>query len=153
MKKFNLTFLFSFLAIALYAQDSYMEIVRSTIKNEKKVLIAEVMQFTDEESLAFWPVYNEFDEKLYKINTDYYNIVKDFADNFENMSAEKATDIINKASKYDLAREKLKSKYSKKIMKVISPQKTLRFMQASNKIQIMIDAQLAAEIPLLESIE
>ena len=111
------------------------------------------MQFTDEESLAFWPVYNEFDEKLYKINTDYYNIIKDFADNFENMSAEKATDIINKASKYDLAREKLKSKYSKKIMKVISPQKTLRFMQASNKIQIMIDAQLAAEIPLLESIE
>ena len=153
MKKINLTFLFSFLAIALYAQDSYMEIVRSTIKNEKKVLIAEVMQFTDEESLAFWPVYNEFDEKLYKINTDYYNIIKDFADNFENMSAEKATDIINKASKYDLAREKLKSKYSKKIMKVISPQKTLRFMQASNKIQIMIDAQLAAEIPLLESIE
>ncbi|MCK5467469.1 MAG: hypothetical protein KAI99_03140 [Cyclobacteriaceae bacterium] len=153
MKKFNLTFLFSFLAIALYAQDSYMEIVRSTIKNEKKVLIAEVMQFTDEESLAFWPVYNEFDEKLYKINTDYYNIIKDFADNFENMSAEKATDIISKAGKYDLEREKLKSKYSKKIMKVISPQKTLRFMQASNKIQIMIDAQLAAEIPLLESIE
>jgi len=153
MKKFNLTFLFSFLAIALYAQDSYMEIVRSTIKTEKKALIAEVMEFTDEESLAFWPVYNEFDEKLYKINTDYFNIVKDFADNFENMSADKATDIINKAGKYSLEKEKLKNKYSKKIMKVIPPQKTLRFLQASNKIEIMIDAQLATEIPLLESIE
>lgn len=38
-------------------------------------------------------------------------------------------------------------------MKVLSPQKTLRFMQASSKIEVMIDAQLAAEIPLLESVE
>ena len=153
MKKINLTFLFSFLAIALYAQDSYMEIVRSTIKTEKKALIAEVMQLSDEESTVFWPVYNEFEENMYKLNTDYFKLVQEFADNFENMSAEKATDIINKATKYSLDKEKLNKKYIKKIMKVLSPQKTLRFMQASSKIEIMIDAQLAAEIPLLESIE
>ena len=110
MKKINLTFLFSFLAIALYAQDSYMEIVRSTIKTEKKALIAEVMQLSDEESVVFWPVYNEFEENMYKLNTDYYNIVKEFADNFENMSAEKATYILKKANKYSLDREKLKNK-------------------------------------------
>lgn len=153
MKKNNLTFLLSFLAIALYAQDSYMEIVRSTIKTEKKALIAEVMQLSDEESGVFWPVYNEFEENMYKLNTDYFVLVQEFADNFENMSAEKATDIINKATKYSLDREKLNKKYVKKIMKVLSPQKTLRFMQASSKIEVMIDAQLAAEIPLLESIE
>ena len=153
MKKINLTVLFSFFAIALYAQDSYMEIVRSTIKTEKKALIAEVMELTDEESSAFWPVYNEFEENMYKLNTDYFNIVMEFADNYENMSAEKATDILNKVSKYSLDKEKLKKKYIKKIMKVLSPQKTLRFMQASSKIEVMIDAQLASEIPLLESIE
>ncbi len=153
MKKINLTLLLSFCAIALYAQDSYMEIVRSTINNEKKVLIAEVMQLTNEESSVFWPVYNEFEEQMYKINTDYYNLINEFADNFEHMSAETATDIINKAGKLDIAREKLKSKYNKKMMKVISPQKTLRFAQASNKIEVMIDAQLASQIPLLESIE
>ena len=153
MKKINLTILFSFFAIALYAQDSYMEIVRSTIKTEKKALIAEVMELTDEESSAFWPVYNEFEENMYKLNTDYFNIVMEFADNYENMSAEKATDILNKVSKYSLDKEKLKKKYIKKIMKVLSPQKTLRFMQASSKIEVMIDAQLASEIPLLESIE
>ena len=153
MKKINLTFLLSFLAIALYAQDSYMEIVRSTIKTEKKALIAEVMQLSDEESSVFWPVYNEFEENMYKLNTDYFKLVQEFADNFENMSAEKATDILKKANKYSLDREKLKNKYIKKIMKVLSPQKTLRFMQASSKIEVMIDAQLAAEIPLLESIE
>ena len=153
MKKFNLTFLFCFVAVAIYAQDSYMEIVRSTIKTEKKALIAEVMQLSDAESGVFWPVYNEYEDKLYKLNTDYYNIVKDFADNFENMSAEKATEIILKANKFSSDEAKLEKTYLKKMMKVISPQKTLRYFQASNKIQVMIDAQLAAEIPLLESIE
>ena len=69
MKKISLTLALSLFAIALYAQNSYMEIVRSTIKTEKKALIAEVMQLSDEENLAFWDVYNEFDEKHYKLNT------------------------------------------------------------------------------------
>lgn len=153
MKKFNLTFLLCFVAVAIYAQDSYMEIVRSTIKTEKKALIAEVMQLSDAESGVFWPVYNEYEDKLYALNTDYYNIVKEFADNFENMSADKATEIILKANKFSSDEAKLEKTYLKKMMKVISPQKTLRYFQASNKIQVMIDAQLAAEIPLLESIE
>ena len=153
MKKINLTILFSFFAIALYAQDSYMEIVRSTIKTEKKALIAEVMELTDEEGTQFWPVYNEFEESMYKLNTDYFNIVKEFADNYENMTYEKATDILNKVGKYSVSKEKLKSKYVKKVLKVLSPQKTLRFAQASSKIEVMIDAHLATEIPLLEGIE
>ncbi len=153
MKKINLTILFSFFAIALYAQDSYMEIVRSTIKTEKKALIAEVMELTDDESTVFWPVYNEFEENMYKLNTDYFNLVVEFADNYEKMSADKATEILNKALKYRVAKEKLNSKFIKKLLKVLSPQKTLRFAQASSKIEVMIDAQLASEIPLLESIE
>lgn len=153
MKKVTLTLLVSFFAITLYAQNSYMEIVRSTIKTEKKALIAEVMELSDTENIPFWEVYNEYDEKLYKLNTNYFTVVTDFADNFENMSSEKATELLNKASKHSIDIAKLEKTYLKKMTKVISPQKTLRFFQAMNKIQVMIDAQLAAEIPLLESIE
>lgn len=153
MKKITLTTLFSCFIISIYAQNSYMEIVRSTIKTEKKALIAEVMQLSDAESIPFWEVYNEYDEKLYKLNTEYFSLVMDFADNFEGMSAEKASEILIKANKHDIDAAKLEKTYLKKMAKVVSPQKTLRFFQAMNKIQVMIDAQLAAEIPLLESIE
>lgn len=153
MKKVTLTLLVSFFAITLYAQNSYMEIVRSTIKTEKKALIAEVMELSDTENIPFWEVYNEYDAKLYKLNTDYFSIVTDFADNFENMSDEQATDLLNRATKYSIDVAKLEKTYMKKIAKVLSPKKTVRFYQAMNKIQAMIDAQMAAEIPLLESIE
>ena len=153
MKKVYLTLICSLCAVALYAQNSYLEIVRSTIKTEKKALIAEVMQLSDAESKPFWDLYNEYDEKLYKLNTEYSAVVMDFADNFDNMSAEKATELIDRATKYNIDVAKLEKTYTKKMSKVITPQKTIRFYQAMNKIKAMIDAQLAAEVPLLEGIE
>lgn len=153
MKKVTLTLIASLLAITIYAQNSYMEIVRSTIKTEKKALIAEVMELSDAENIPFWEVYNEFDEKLYKLNTEYFAVITDFADNFDNMTNEKATELMNKATKHSVDQAKLEKTYIKKMAKVISPTKTLRFYQAMNKIQAMIDAQMAAEVPLLDHIE
>jgi hypothetical protein len=153
MKKYLLTIIAFALSFTLFAQSSYIEIVRSTIKTEKKALIAEVMQLSGDEGSVFWPIYNEYEEKLYKINTDYFEVVKEFADNYESMSAEVAADILGKASKVSLDKAKLEKSYIKKISKAITPQKALRYFQASNKIEIMIEAELAAEIPLLESIE
>jgi hypothetical protein len=153
MRKVTLTFISSLFAVVVYAQNSYVEIVRSTIKTEKKALIAEVMQLSDEEGKVFWPVYNDFEERFYKINTDYYNLVQEFASNYENMTSEKATEILMSANKTHMDKAKLEKEYIKKVMKIIPPQKALRFFQASNKISAMIDAELAAEIPLLESIE
>lgn len=153
MKKVTLTFIASLIAITIYAQNSYMEIVRSTIKTEKKALIAEVMELSDSENIPFWEVYNEFDEKLYKLNTEYFAVITDFADNFDNMTDEKATELMNKATKHAVDQAKLEKTYIKKMAKVISPTKTLRFYQAMNKIQAMIDAQMAAEVPLLDHIE
>jgi len=153
MKKMLAATLFCLFAISVFAQNSYVEIVRSTIKTEKKALIAEVMQLSDAEANVFWPIYNEHEEKLYKINTDYFNIIMEFADNYGNMSSEVATDILMKANKVAANKAKLEKTYIKKMTKAISPQKALRYFQASNKIEAMIDAELAAEIPLLESIE
>ncbi len=153
MKKIYFTLLCCFFAASTYAQNSYMEIVRSTLKTEKKALIAEVMQLSDAESTGFWEVYNEYEQKQYTLNTDFYNVVMDFADNYENMSDEKAIELMNKVNKFDFATSKLDKIYLKKMLKVVSPQKALRFFQASRKIQTLINAELAAEVPLLETID
>lgn len=69
MKKHVITLIAFTFTFAVYAQTSYMEIVHST---EKKALIAEVMQLSDNEGSVFWPIYNEYEEKLYKTNTYYF---------------------------------------------------------------------------------
>jgi hypothetical protein len=155
MKKLYLLFFILITGVSVNAQDlnSYLEVSREVLKTEKKALIAEVMQFTNEESELFWPIYNEYEQKKYNINTRYVNLIQKFAENFENMSDEVAAEVINESINIDLELVKLKKSYSKKIQKILSPKKTIRYLQAENKIEALIDAELALEIPLLEEIE
>jgi hypothetical protein len=155
MKKLNLLLFALVLGCTVNAQDfnDYLEVSREVLKTEKKALIAEVMQFTTEESQAFWPLYNEFEQKKYTINTKYFNLVQKFADNFENMSDEVAVDVIKQSIAIDMEMIKLEKAYAKKFQKILTPQKTIRYLQAENKIKALIDAELALQIPLLEEIE
>jgi len=155
MKKISLLNITMMLGLTVYAQDfnNYLEVSREVLKTEKKALIAEVMQFSSEESQAFWPLYNEYEQRKYEVNTRYFNLIQQFAENYENMSDEVAVDIINRFSGIEMELAKLKSTYAKKFQKILTPQKTIRYLQAENKIKALIDAELALQIPLLDEIE
>ena len=131
--------------------NSYMEVMRSALKTEKKAIIAETMVFTQEESDAFWPLYNEFQEKLYTSNTKYLKIINDFAANYENMTDEVALDLMKRMNSYEGEILTLKKTYMKKFSKILPPTKVLRYFQAENKIDILIDFEVASSIPLLET--
>lgn len=139
--------------ITTFAQQAndYMEVTRAALKTEKKAMIAEVMSLTPEESEPFWALYNEFQGKLYTSNTKYLKIINEFAENYDNMTGEKANDLMTRLFAYDTEVLKLKKTYFKKFQKILSPQKTLMYFQAENKINILIDFEIAASIPLLDA--
>jgi cell fate (sporulation/competence/biofilm development) regulator YlbF (YheA/YmcA/DUF963 family) len=155
MKKISILLITLVLGFTVNAQDfnDYLEVSREVLKTEKKALIAEVMQFSAEESQAFWPLYNEYEQKKYTVNTRYFNMAQKFADNYEEMSDEIAVEIINEALGVRLELVKLQKSYAKKFQKILSPQKTIRYIQAENKIKALIDAEMALQIPLLDEIE
>ena len=155
MKKY-LSFMVLFvIGVQIHAQqvNDYMEVSREVLKTEKKAIIADLMQLSQEESAVFWPLYNEYQNKLYEVGTKRVNLLMDFANNFENMSNEKAVEIVNLSQSIDMELLKLEKAYGKKFMKILPAQKALRYLQAENKIEALINAQLALDIPLLESIE
>lgn len=130
--------------------DNYLEVMRSALKTEKKAMIAEVMTLSQEETDLFWPLYNEFQGKLYETNTKYVKIVNEFAENFDNMTDEKAADLLSRVMSYDTEILKLKKSYTKKFSKILPATKVLRYMQAENKIDVLIDYEMASSVPLLE---
>ena len=138
---------------AIYAQtqNDYLELARDVLKSEKKAVIAELMQLTEAESTPFWELYNEYQGKLYLVANKRIAIIKDFADNFETLSDEKADQLWISAQAYNQEVLKLEKQYYKKFKKILPAGKAARFFQAENKIETMIDAQLALEIPLIET--
>ena len=59
--------LLSLLAVVLFAStafsqtlEDYMQLVKADLDAQRKAIIIENMKFSDSESKAFWPVYNEY---------------------------------------------------------------------------------------------
>ena len=148
----------SFFALCVFSlgafsqtDNDYLEIARDVLKTEKKAAIAEVMQLTESESQPFWDLYNEYQGKLYLVQNKRIAIIKDFAENYENLSDEKADELWTAYGTFEQGALNLKKGYYKKFKKILPAGKAARFFQAENKIETMINAQLALEIPLIET--
>jgi hypothetical protein len=140
-------------SIGMNAQsdNDYLELTREVIKIEKKAAIAEAMELNDAESQPFWSLYNEYHAALYIVQNKRIDLIKDYSDNFKSLSDEKADELWVGSMKYSNELLKLKKKYYGKFKKVVSPGKAARFMQLDNKIETLIDASLALEIPLIDT--
>lgn len=152
MKKIALGLSIIFFAAAMMAQNTndYMEVERAALKTEKKAIVAEAMDFTEAESKAFWPLYNEYSEKKYVIYTKVYNNIIEYADNFETISDEKAIELWTNSMKYKDELAKLEKTYFKHFQKILPGKKVARYFQVESKLRMLINAQLALEIPLVE---
>ena len=154
MKKtfLSLVVLVSFALSAIAQTDNdYLEIARDVLNTEKKAAIAEVMQLTKEESSPFWTLYNEYQGKLYLVQNKRIDIIQDYSEHYESLTNEKADELWVASMAYQGEIAKLKKSYYKKFKKIIPAGKAARFFQAESKIETMINASLALEIPLIET--
>lgn len=137
------------LAFAQTNLDSYIELLRSDLQTQKKVLITEALQFTDEEAKAFWPMYREYEMDGSKLMVRRVAGLKDYAANYETMTDKKAEELI--LGSFDLQQDRisLREKYYKKAAKLIGVKKAALWAQVENQIQHLIDAKISAELPLL----
>lgn len=153
MKKLLVALSVCVFALSAMAQteNDYLELSRDILKTEKKAAIAEAMQLSDEESKVFWPLYNEYQGKLYLIQNQRIDIIQKFAENFETLTDEQADELWLSSQSFASDVMKLEKTYYKKFKKIIPAGKAARFFQAENKIETLINAQLALEIPLIET--
>jgi hypothetical protein len=153
MKKILVVATALILSLSINAQtdNDYLELTREVLKVEKKAAVTEALQLSETESQPFWNLYNEYQTALYLVQNKRIDIIKDYSENFDSLSDEKADELWMGSLKYRNELLKLKKKYYAKFKKVVSPGKAARFMQLENKIETLIDVQLALEIPLIET--
>ncbi len=129
--------------------DDYLEVAREVLHTEKKAAVAEAMQLRDDESAPFWELYNEYNAELYKVYTKRVDIIKDFASNYESMTNEKADELWTRTMDFEGQLLDLQKSYYKKFKKILPASKAALYFQIENKIDAMINAQLAEQIPLV----
>jgi hypothetical protein len=128
-----------------------MEILRDKIKADKKLVVAANMELTESEAKGFWPVYDQYQKDLQKINQRIVALLDSYADDFraKSLTDDKAKKLINEALAIDRAEADLKTNYAPKLSKVLPVKKVVRYLQIENKIRAVVKYDIASGVPLV----
>ena len=131
------------------ASDPYIELLRSDLRTEKVAILTEALAMTEAESEAFWPIYREYDVELSAIMDSRIANLKKYADHFDSMTNEMASELIKTSFKLTDERTKVTRKYFKKLEKATSTALAVRFLQVEHQIELLVDLQVSMEVPLI----
>jgi hypothetical protein len=107
------------------------------------------MKFTDAESTAFWPVYRDYVRDQQAIGDERVQLIKDYALHYDTMDDAKARDMVQRMINIEDKTLNLKEDYWPKFMKALGAKRAAKFYQIDNRISLIINMHLAAEIPLI----
>jgi hypothetical protein len=128
----------------------YIELLRSNVRQEKAQILGAVMQLSSADAAKFWPIYNEYDAELSKLNKMRSDHILEYAKHYEAMTDAKADELIATAVQYEKLRNDLLAKYYPKMKEAIGSIDAARFMQVEHQLLLIIDLQIASNLPLVE---
>ena len=127
-----------------------MDLVKEKIRTDKKLFIATNMQLTESEANAFWPVYEAYQAELAKLRDREIKLIEEFATKFETMSDDAAKKLLDDSLSIDSDHQKLRQSYLSKIRGVLPDKKVARYYQLENKIDAVLEYEMAKRIPLVQ---
>jgi hypothetical protein len=120
--------------------DQDIDLLRKDVRSQKKQIIASNLQLTDQEAVKFWPLYDQYTADLVKIND---------ASNYSTLTDDQATGLVRKMLGVDQLVAELRLRYISLFNNVIPGRKTAVFFQLDRRLVMLIDLQLASQIPMI----
>jgi hypothetical protein len=130
--------------------DANIQLMRQDIRSERKKVVAANLPLTEAEAVKFWPVYDRYIAETIKVNDVRFALLKDYAKNYDATSEQQADSFIKRWLAFDQDNTQLRLKYVPEFEKVISHKKTAMFFQIDRRVSMMIELQLASQVPLVK---
>lgn len=125
------------------------QIILSQIMADKRAVYARTLQLTDEESRAFWPVYDEYEAKVKKIDDRFIELIDDYAAKYATMTDGDAREMLAAKMKIDRERLALQQTYTRKIARVLPAIKAMRYAQVESSIDNQLQHQVMQLVPIV----
>jgi len=133
--------------------DRDLNLLRQDLRSKRKQLIASNLTLSDVEATKFWPVYDQYVSELIAINDKKFGVIQDYADHWGKLSDEQSLLFIRQWTDFDIQLAQLRQKYVPIIAKILDGRKTATFMQLDRRIAMMLELQVASQLPLVQDQE
>jgi hypothetical protein len=117
---------------------------------KKEIITKEMITFTDEEAKRFWPIYDAYNAELGNFVDARVALIKAYSDDYDNMTDEKANDLLARRLSIEKQRAGLDEKYRSKFATALSPRRLVRFYQIEHQLDVLIELQASAAVPKMK---
>jgi Spy/CpxP family protein refolding chaperone len=140
------------LSLAQDKSTNKLEITDEELKADKKLIVAKYMELTESEAKTFWPVYEEYQKDLQKLNERLRSLLQSYATEYQSNSFtdDKAKKLLDEWIALDKDEASHRKIYAAKVLKVLPAKKAARYVQIENEFRVLLKYHLAATVPLVE---
>lgn len=130
-----------------------IQAAKELVETERDMTLIINLDLTEKESKAFWPLYEEYRQKIRAVRERKVSLIEAYAGRYRagTVDDEFAEMAIKDSLKIQLETVKIRQKYWKKFRRIVPAKKAARFYQLENKMDTEIDFVLSGGIPLVES--
>lgn len=130
------------------ASEQDIQLLRQDLRSQKQKLIAENLPMTESEAVKFWAIYNKYSEELKPINDEKFRLVTEYGRDWATLADDQALIYIRRWLEVDADAHQLRLKYVPLVSQALPGKKAATFFQLDRRISMMIDLQLASQLPL-----
>jgi hypothetical protein len=117
---------------------------------ERKAAVGQNMFLTEDESKVFWPLYEQYENAMDKIEDRHIREIKEYVRDYRTLTNDDATRKLDEVMSIQQARLDLQKVYIPKFRAVLSSIKVTRFFQIDNKLRAMVQCDIARIVPLAQ---
>ena len=133
-------------ALAQTATD--VELTRAYIQKARQTVIAGAMKLTEDESLAFWPAYRDYRLDMARLGDRLVKVITEFVKSDATLSDEQANRLTDEYLDIKAKEVSVRQKHVKIFRKLLPSAKVTRFFQLENKLDAIVNYELAQSVPL-----
>jgi hypothetical protein len=127
----------------------YINLLRQNVRQQKAEIMGSMMLLSASDAAKFWPIYEQYDSELTKLNDQRVENIKEYARAYDQMTDEKADELIQKALTYQKQRTELFANTYDKVKQAIGAVTAARFAQIESQLLLLIDLQIQSSLPIV----
>lgn len=128
--------------------DAYIALLRRDVRQEKAEIMGAMMALNAQDSAKFWPIYSDYDSQLTKLNDMRLANIKEYAQNYDNLTDDEADKLIQNAMAYQKQRQELLAQTYMKVRDALGGVTAARFVMVEHQLLSIIDLKVISSLPV-----